>query len=163
MPDAHIVPIPCMQGAETLLPLHTLPRGQLAAVLHHDHQHVVHRGRHVLRLVALVAELAHGLHRRALQQGAVGQRRVVDAEEGVAEGAVDAVERRQQGAVVRHGAVVGLILVAGRGHGHIVGRRQALAAGALLVVVHGLGLAVGRLVRPVVDEPLHALPVGLGA
>ena len=63
---------------------------------------------------------------------------------------------------MRLGAVAGVLLVAGRRLRHIVGRRQALAAGSALVVVHSLGLAVGRLVGTVADEALHLCPVGLG-
>ncbi len=158
VPDAQVVVVVLMQLDQTALPVEALLGRQVGAVLHHDDDHVVDRGGHVLRLAAagVVSDLLDG---GVLEEGFVPEGLLILAEEGVAEGLVEGCEAWQQGAVAGLGAVVGVLLIHGGGFGHIPCRAQALGAGGRR---QGLrGLVVGGGVAAVAYEAVYLLPVGL--
>ena len=158
VPDAEVVGIGGVELDESALPVEALLGREVAAILHHNDNHVVDGRGDVEGLAAggIVFDLPDG---GLLEQGLVLQGCIVLAEEGVAEGLLEGFEAGQEAAVARCGAVVGVLLVHGGGLGHIPCRAQPLGAGGAGERL--CGALVGGGVAAVVDEAVYLLPVGL--
>ena len=152
--DAYVVAVPGVELRQHLLQLDALLIGGLFIVAQYTHHHhVIGRGGHVNALLGVAVHL-YLLHGCPLQHVGEGQGRVVLGKERVAEGLVDTLQARKQGAEAGLGAVAGVLLVAGGGLRHVVGGGQQVAAAVVLL----LGQLVGALVGAVAHQAVEACP-----